>query len=94
MAGEGAKAPGGKRTFSLATKLMFAFLALSLVAFACIGYLSIYTMNGIEATAEENSDMLGKLAVNDSITALQQLGESAIKEKTLDVAEEVRIFLE
>ncbi|MDD1716923.1 MAG: SpoIIE family protein phosphatase, partial [Methanoregulaceae archaeon] len=94
MAGEGAKVPGGKKTFSLATKLMFAFLALSLVAFACIGYLSIYTMNGIEATAEENSGMLGKLAVNDSITALQQLGESAIKEKALDVAEEVRIFLE
>jgi len=94
VAEEGAKAPGGRRTFSLATKLMFAFLALSLVAFACIGYLSIYTMNGIETTAEENSNMLGKLAVNDSITALQQLGESAIKEKALDVAEEVRIFLE
>jgi HAMP domain-containing protein len=84
----------GKRGRSLATKLMIAFLALSLVSFLCIGYLSIYTMGRIGATAERDSRMLGELAVNDSVTALRQLGESAIKEKALDVAEEVRIFLE
>lgn len=97
MKKEEADTPGiqvGKRGHSLATKMMIAFLALSLVSFLCIGYLSIYTMGSIGATADRDSRMLGELAVNDSVTALRQLGESAIKEKALDVAEEVRIYLE
>ena len=79
---------------SLATKLMIAFLVLSVISFGVIGYLAIFAMNNIGATAEKNSNTLGKIAVTGSVTALSNLGEAQIKEKALDVAEEMKIYLD
>lgn len=79
---------------SLATKLMIAFLVLSVISFGVVGYLAIFAMNNIGATAEKNSNTLGKIAVTGSVTALSNLGEKQIKEKALDVADEMKIYLD
>jgi serine phosphatase RsbU (regulator of sigma subunit) len=88
------KRPERRLTGSLATKLMIAFLALSVISFGVIGYLAVFAMNSIGATAEKNSNTLGKIAVTGSATALGNMGEMQIKEKALDVAEMVRIYLD
>ncbi|GEM_PF-319622 len=88
------KNPERVPTGSLATRLMIAFLILSVISFGIIGYLAVFAMNGIGATAEKNSNTLGKIAVNDSVTALSHMGEEQIREKALDVADEMKIYLD
>ncbi|MEI6292048.1 MAG: SpoIIE family protein phosphatase [Methanomicrobiales archaeon] len=88
------KKPQRRLFGSLATKLMIAFLVLSVISFGVIGYLAIFAMNNIGATAEKNSNTLGNIAVTGSVTALSNLGETQIKEKALDVAEEMKIYLD
>ncbi|MCX6693031.1 MAG: PP2C family protein-serine/threonine phosphatase [Methanomicrobiales archaeon] len=78
---------------SLAKKLMIAFLSLFIVSFSVIGLLAVFAMGTIGEISEEHSVELGKIAAKDSTIALERLGEAAIKEKALDIAEEVRIYL-
>lgn len=87
---------GANRTqirLSLAKKLMIAFLSLCIVSFSVIGLLAVFAMGTIGEISEEHSVELGKIAAKDSTIALERLGEAAIKEKALDIAEEVRIYL-
>ncbi|MFA5296321.1 MAG: SpoIIE family protein phosphatase [Methanoregulaceae archaeon] len=86
--------PGKKRLrLRVATKLMIAFLILSVASFGAIGFFAISSMEGLRDIAIANSVSLGETASADSTAALSALGESAIREKALDVAEQVKIYL-
>lgn len=78
---------------SIRSKLLVSFLLLSVVSFAIVGYLAVLNMNKIGRFAEESSATLGDSAASDSATALEKLGEVTIRQKAIDVSNQVRIYL-
>lgn len=95
MAGSPATGDPGRSRIRLgvATKLLIALLIISIASFGAIGYFAVSSMEDIRNIATKNSIALGETAAADSATALAALGESAIREKALDVSEQVRIYL-
>ena len=77
----------------VATKLLIAFLIISLISFGTIGFYSVFSMGQLRNIAIDNSVSLGETAASDSAAALAALGELAIKQKAIDVSEQVRIYL-
>ncbi len=86
--------PKSRLKFSIATKLLASFLLLLVVSFAIICLLVTLNMKEIRSFAEESSIALGNSAVSDSTSALEELGEAAIKQKAIDVSNQVKIYLE
>jgi len=77
----------------VATKLLIAFLIISLISFGTVGFFSVFSMGQLRNIAIDNSVSLGETAAADSSAALAALGESAIRQKALDVSEQVKIYL-
>ncbi|MBC8275779.1 MAG: SpoIIE family protein phosphatase [Chloroflexi bacterium] len=86
--------PKSRLRFSIATKLLASFLLLFVVSFATVGVLVTLDMKEIGSLAEESSIALGNSATSDSTSALEELGEAAIKQKAIDVSKQVKIYLE
>ncbi|MBN2463108.1 MAG: HAMP domain-containing protein, partial [Dehalococcoidia bacterium] len=86
--------PKSRLKFSIATKLLASFILLLVVSFAIICLLVTLNMQEIRSFAEESSIALGNSAVSDSTSALEELGEAAIKQKAIDVSNQVKIYLE
>ena len=80
--------------FSIATKLMASFLVVLIISFTIVGLLVVLNMNDMGNFAEESSSTLGDSAARDSTSALEELGEGAMKQKALDVSKQVEIYLE
>lgn len=80
--------------FSIATKLLAFFLLLSVTSFAIVGFIAILNMNRIGLFTQDSSTTLGKTAASDSMSALEEMGEDSIKQKAIDVARQVEIYLE
>jgi HAMP domain-containing protein len=87
-------ANGSRIRLRVATKLLIAFLILSVASVGTIGFFAISSMGDLRDIATRNSVSLGEKASADSSAALAALGEAAIKEKALDVSEQVKIYLE
>jgi phosphoserine phosphatase RsbU/P len=85
---------GSRIRLRVATKLLIAFLILSVASVGAIGFFAISSMGDLRDIATTNSISLGEKASADSSAALATLGEAAIKEKALDVSEQVKIYLE
>jgi HAMP domain-containing protein len=85
---------GSSIRLRVATKLLIAFLILSIASVGTIGFFAVSSMGELRTIATTNSVSLGETASADSAAALAALGESAIKEKALDVSEQVKIYLE
>lgn len=85
---------GSRIRLRVATKLLIAFLILSVASVGTIGFFAVSSMGELRNIATTNSVSLGEKASADSAAALATLGESAIKEKALDVSEQVKIYLE
>lgn len=79
--------------FGIATKLSVSFLLLSVVLLLVIGIFTIIRVNEIGRAAQESSITLGTNATAESTKMLEKMGETAIEQKAIDVAEEVRIYL-
>ena len=86
--------PKSRLKFSIATKLLASFILLLVVSFATVCILVTLDMKEIGSFAEESSIALGNSAVGDSTSALEELGEAAIKQKAIDVSKQVKIYLE
>jgi HAMP domain-containing protein len=80
--------------FSIATKLLVSLLLLLVISFVVVGSIAILNMNKIGQFAEASSTDLGSRAASDSTSALEELGEAAIKQKAIDVAKQISIYLE
>ncbi len=79
---------------SIATKLLIFLALLSVISFSVMGAVAIFNMNRIGTFSEESSNALGSSAARDSITSLEELGEEAIKQKAIDIAGKIRVYLE
>jgi|GEM_PF-3318548 len=77
----------------LMTKLVALALVLTVVPTGVISYFSIQHVQDLGVYANQRNKMLGDSAANDSKEALMQLGEQMIKDRALDVAEQVEIYL-
>lgn len=79
--------------FKITTKVLILLLGLSFLSLVLFVYISISSMKSLCLYALEGGKSLGESAVNDSKTALEKLGENAIKQKAVDVAKQIEIYL-
>ncbi len=79
--------------FSLTTKILVVFLALTLVSSAILGIMASANLRGMGDYALESQSSLGERAIADSSAALQKLGEDSIKQKAEDVALQMEIYI-
>lgn len=79
--------------WSITTKILVPFLALSVISIAVMAYVAIYNMNQLGNHALETSTSLGESAIEDSTTYLNRLGEEIIIQKAHDVAKQVDMYL-
>ncbi len=78
---------------SLTTKLLVALLGLTVVSLSIVGLLTFRYLKGLGDYALESNLSLGRSAVQDSAGSLEKSGEEAIKQKAIDVARQVEIYL-
>jgi two-component system, NarL family, sensor histidine kinase DegS len=79
--------------WSIATKILFMFLGLSIISMGAIGYVTNINIRNLGRYALETSTALGQRAIKDSTAHLNQLGEDIIKQKSRDVAKQVEMYL-
>jgi len=80
--------------WSIATKILFMFLALSIVSMGVIGYVANINIRNLGAYALDTSTALGQRAIEDSTSHLNRLGEAIIQQKSRDVAKQVEMYLQ
>ncbi|MFC1910517.1 SpoIIE family protein phosphatase [Chloroflexota bacterium] len=78
--------------FSLATKMLTVFLALSIISLVIVGSIAFRAIRGMGDYALESNKDLGNSAIQDSTQALRNLGEKMIEQKALDVASQVEMY--
>ncbi|MFC1925406.1 SpoIIE family protein phosphatase [Chloroflexota bacterium] len=79
--------------FSLTTKILVVFLALSVASLAIVGVLALISLQEMGDHALHSQESLGQSAIEDSSRALQELGEHTIRQKAEDVALQIEIYI-
>jgi signal transduction histidine kinase len=79
--------------WSIATKILVPFLALSVVAIAVFAYVAFTNVAHLGDYAQQTSTSLGNSAIEDSTAHLNSLGEEIISQKARDVARQLEIYL-
>jgi len=72
---------------------LIAFLGLSLFIIFVFGNLTLETLNNVGDYSERTTKELGKNATEDSASALRELGQKNIEQKTTDVARQMEIYI-
>jgi two-component system, NarL family, sensor histidine kinase DegS len=80
--------------WSIATKILFMFLGLSIVSIGVIGIVTNINIENLGKYAISSNTKLGQKAIEDSTNHLNLLGENFIQEKSKDVASQVKMYLE
>ena len=83
-----------KLKLSISTKLLIGFLGLSLVSFVTVTVIAIVNLNSIGQAASDANVSLGQTASRNSISALEEMGENTIKQRAVDVADEINLYLD
>jgi serine phosphatase RsbU (regulator of sigma subunit) len=78
---------------SIRTKLLASFLLISIVSFITVSVIGILNLNILGGLASDTITSLGNTSSRDSISALEETGEATIKQKALDVAGKVNLYL-
>ncbi len=79
--------------WSITTKILTIFLSLSVISMGVVGGMAIFNIRDMGSYALENSSSLGERAIKDSTKHLNTLGEEIIKQKAIDVAKQVEMYL-
>jgi methyl-accepting chemotaxis protein len=87
------EAENPKLKFRIRTKILLAFLGLSLVSLALFGYVALSNIRSVGDYALEKSASLGESAANDATNALEALGAEIIEQKAKDVARQCAIYI-
>ncbi len=82
-----------KITHRLGFKMLASFIGLSVISLALFGGIAIIKLNELGDYSIDTSSSLGSSATNDSLTALESLGESIIQQKAEDVARQLEIYI-
>ncbi len=75
------------------TKILAAFLGLSLISLSWLAYLSLSNIKNMGRYAVTSSTLLGNEAIKDSTASLEELGVEMIKQKAIDVAGQCAVFI-
>ena len=79
--------------FNITTKLLVTLLGLSIVSIGIFAYFALNNITRLGNYALESNASLGKNAITDSANSLKDLGAEMIKQKALDTAEKLKIYL-
>lgn len=79
--------------WSIATKILVPFLALSVISIAIVVYVALTNIGNLGEYAQQTSSSLGTSAIDDSTAHLNSLGEEIISQKAQDVAKQVEMYL-
>jgi HAMP domain-containing protein len=79
--------------FRIRTKMLLAFLGLSLISLALFGYVAFSNIRKLGDYALAKSASLGEKATNDATIALEALGAEIIEQKAKDVATQCAIYI-
>ncbi|MBN2517047.1 MAG: SpoIIE family protein phosphatase [Deltaproteobacteria bacterium] len=82
-----------KFKFRIMSKMLVALLGLSIAALLVSGYIALKDIKDIGQYARESSISLGKSAIKDSASALEDLGEKILEQKAGDVALQCEIYI-
>jgi two-component system sensor histidine kinase DegS len=88
------KRPAGWSRWSITTKILVPFLALSVISIAITAYIAVSNIRELGNHALETSTSLGERAIQDSTDYLNRLGEYIITQKAGDIAKQVEMYLE
>ena len=81
------------RNVSLSVKFVTLVIALAIIPTCVISLVATNYVNNLGAYALESNTALGETAANDSVIALNSLGEKVIEQIALDHAEQVEMYL-
>jgi len=79
--------------FRIRSKILLAFLGLSLSSIIVFGYISIGDIRNLGNYALENSSALSERAISDSSKTLENMGELIIRQKAQDFAVQCEIYI-
>jgi serine phosphatase RsbU (regulator of sigma subunit) len=79
--------------FRIRSKILLAFLVLSITSIVIFGYISIGDIKNLGNYALENSSALSESAISDSSKTLENMGELIIRQKAGDFAVQCEIFI-
>lgn len=74
-------------------KILTSFLGLSAVSLIIFGYIVISDLKKMGDYALKSSSALGRNAISDSTRALKKLGQEMIRQKAIDVARQMEIYI-
>ncbi len=74
-------------------KLLILLLIITVVPLAILGYLAIQDSKALSMGVATDAKQMGDAAIADSTDALNKLGEEIIKQKAVDVARQMEIFI-
>ncbi len=74
-------------------KLLVLLLILTIIPLSVLGYLAFTDIKDMGSTSLEDVNLIGDLAIEESTTALNSLGEYIIQQKAIDVAKQMEIYM-
>lgn len=78
---------------NITEKLLIVLLLLTMVPLSLLGYIAINDIRNIGDSSVEEINSIGESTLKDSTDALNKLGEDIIKQKAIDVAKQMEIYI-
>ena len=79
--------------FTLTTKILIIFSALSVVSMAVVGFLALINMRDVNDYALSSNTTLGKIAMSDRTNAIENIAAQIIEQKARDIAKQCEIYM-
>jgi HAMP domain-containing protein len=74
-------------------KLLILLIVVTVVPLGILGYLAVQDSKELSMSVAKDAEIMGNDAIADSTAALTSLGESVIKQKAIDVAKQMEIYI-
>lgn len=80
-------------SLKIGNKLLVILLVLTILPLSVLGYLAFNDIQGMGFASMSDVNSIGDIAIADSTASLNSLGETIIKEKAIDVAKQLEIYI-
>jgi HAMP domain-containing protein len=74
-------------------KLLILMLIITVVPLGILGYVAVQDSKALSMSVADDAQQMGNAAIVDSTAALNSLGEDIIKQKAIDVAKQMEIYI-
>jgi HAMP domain-containing protein len=78
---------------SIIVKLMGIMLILTMIPLAVLGFVALQDSKAMGLSVVNDAKSIGDTSIQDSTTALNQLGEQIIQQKALDVSKQLDLYI-